>query len=81
VLSNPTPTVSVASGGSASVTLTVANAGAALAGPVTLSATGLPAGAACTLSSQSVDVSSGAVQVTALITATPVTTSIQLTVQ
>jgi len=71
VLNNPTPTVSVASGGSASVTLTVANAGAALAGPVTLSATGLPAGAACTLSSQSVDVSSGAVQVTALITTTP----------
>jgi hypothetical protein len=71
VLSNPTPTVSVPSGGSTSVTLTVANAGAALAGPVTLTATGLPAGAACTLSSQSVDVSSGAVQVTALITTTP----------
>jgi hypothetical protein len=71
VLSNPTPTVNVPSGGSTSVTLTVGNAGAALAGPVTLTATGLPAGAACTLSSQSVDVSSGAVQVTALITTTP----------
>lgn len=71
VLSNPTPTVNVPSGGSTSVTLTVANAGAALGSPVTLTTTGLPAGAACTLSSQSVDVSGGAVQVTALITTTP----------
>ena len=65
-LAFPTPpaaSLTVAAGASASTTLTVASLGT-LAVPVTLTASGLPQGATCTCSSQSVDVSGGPATIT-----------------